>query len=343
MPKGMILVVGCTGFVGSHVVKALLQQGFSVRGACRSPEQARKTFADSWICRSDQFLELVELTLPVDGSPVAEDVIEKCLENVVGVCMCAGHEKQEPTTIDFMVNAAISILTAAKKATNKITVVLTSSTGSTNPPTADPGALKNEIDFWSEPSFQQSSGKYSPAAKTLMEIKSLEFVGRNQKNQIVDKEVADSSPRLCIINPSLILGPRLQPGELQGNGLPWFAKIVRGEAMNKEIPNDSMSIISVTDLAMLHVACFEDPAASGRYFGVVQSWPWEEILTAIKRQVPQYRVPPKNFTEIKPITQFDKTRRDSLLLAAFGDEFNLKTLEEILKETIDYLRSSGNL
>jgi len=343
MAKGLILVVGCTGFVGSHVVKALLQQGFSVRGACRNPEQARKTFADSWNCKPDQSLELVQLSFPLDGSTVAEEVIEKCLENVVGVCMCAGHEKQDPTTIDFMVNAALSILNAAKKAQNNMAVVLTSSTGSTNPPNADPGALKNEIDFWSDPSLQQSSGKYSPAAKTLMEIKSLEFVGRNQQNEIVNKEVVDSSPRLCIINPSLILGPRLQRGELQGNGLPWFAKIARGEAMNKEIPNDSMSIISVTDLAMLHVACFEDLTASGRYFGVVQSWPWEEILTAIKRQVPEYRIPPKNFKEIKPTTQFDNTRRDSLLAAAFGDGFNLKTLDEIMKETMDYLESSGNL
>jgi len=343
MGKGLVLVVGCTGFVGSHVVKALLQGGYSVRGATRNPGKAKKTFVDSWICRTDQSLELAELSLPVDGTPVADEILDKLVEDVVGVFMCAGHEKQKPETIDFMVNAASSILKAAKKCKNNITVVLTSSTGSTNPLGADPGALKNEIDFWSDPDVQKSAGKYSPAAKTLMEIKALEFVGRDKHNQIVDQSIASSAPRLAIINPSLILGERLQPGELAGNGLPWFARILKGEAMNKEIPNDSMSIISVSDLAKLHVACLEDPTASGRYFGVVQSWCWEDILSAIKKQIPEYKIPPKNFSESKPVTKFNNSRRDALLKAAYGDEFSLKNLDEILKETLEYLKNSGNL
>eukprot|EP00092_Neocalanus_flemingeri_P023617 GFUD01025614.1.p1 GENE.GFUD01025614.1~~GFUD01025614.1.p1 ORF type:complete len:344 (-),score=111.90 GFUD01025614.1:127-1158(-) len=343
MSKGLVLVVGCTGFVGSQVTKALLKRGFSVRGACRNTGEARETFADSWICRTDQSLELAELSFPVDGTPVADEVLDKLVEDVVGVFMCAGHENQEPATIDFMVNAALSILKAAKKAKNNITVVLTSSTGSTNLPEAAAGALKNETDFWSDPAKQQAAGKYSPAAKTLMEIKALEFVGRNKENQIVDQAEASSAPRLCIINPSLILGRRLQPGELKGNGLPWFARIIKGEAMTKEIPNDSMSIISVSDLALLHVACLEDTTASGRYFGVVQSWCWEDILSAVKKQVPEYQIPQKNFSDSKPVTKFDNSRRDALLLAAFGEEFKLKDLDAILEETIDYLKESGNI
>lgn len=343
MSKGVALVVGCTGFVGSQVTKALLQRGFSVRGACRNPGEAKTKFGDSWICRTNQSLELAELSFPVDGSPVPEEVLDKLVEDVIGVFMCVGHEKQEPATIDFMVNAAISVLKAAKKSKNEITVVLTSSTGSTNLPEAAPGSVKNETDHWSDPAKQQAAGKYSPAAKTLMEIKALEFVGRNRQNQIVDQEAAASAPRLCIINPSLILGARLEPGDLKGNGLPWFARIVKGEAMTKEIPNDSMSIISVSDLAMLHVACLEDKTASGRYFGVVQSWSWEDILSAVKNQVLGYQIPPKNFTESNHVTKFDNSRRDALLKAAFGEDFKLKNLDEILRETIDYLKDSGNL
>jgi len=250
-------------------------------------------------------------------------------------------KKQEPATIDLMVNAALSVLKAAKK--GKVPVILTSSTGSTNPPEAKPGSVKNEENFWSDPALQKAAGKFSPAAKTLMEIKALEFVGRNRQNQVVDQEAASSGPRLCIINPSLILGPRLDPGELKGNGLPWFAKIVKGEAMAKEIPNDSMSIISVSDLALLHVACLEDQAAYGRYFGVVQSWSWEEILSAVKRQVSGYQIPPKNFKESNPVTKFDNSRRDALLTAAFGEDFKLKGLDEIMEETITYLKDSGNI
>ncbi len=35
-------------------------------------------------------------------------------------------------------------------------------------------------------------------------------------------------------------------------------------------------------LAALHVACLENPSASGRYFGVCRSWAWEEILETVQ-------------------------------------------------------------
>ena len=79
-----------------------------------------------------------------------------------------------------MVNTAKAVLNAASKNAEKTAVVLTSSTGSTNPPDAAGDAIKNELEFWSDPEFQKSKGKFSPAAKTLMEIEALKFVGRNQ-------------------------------------------------------------------------------------------------------------------------------------------------------------------
>lgn len=65
--------------------------------------------------------------------------------------------------------------------------------GSTNPKDGEP-AMKNEIDHWSDPEFQISRGKYSPAAKTLMDRAALEF--------------GESHPdlRIVIFNPSMILG-----------------------------------------------------------------------------------------------------------------------------------------
>ena len=57
-----------------------------------------------------------------------------------------------------------------------------------------------------------------------------------QKNEVVDQTAAAKAEnvRVCIMNPSWILGPQLQPGEITGNGLPWFAKITKGESMNEQ-------------------------------------------------------------------------------------------------------------
>ena len=77
----------------------------------------------------------------------------------------------------------------------QLTVVVASSTGSTNPPNQLADAVKNEIDFWSDPEIQKEKGRFSPAAKTLMEIAALEFVGRDQKNQVTDTGKSNKSPR----------------------------------------------------------------------------------------------------------------------------------------------------
>ena len=55
--------------------------------------------------------------------------------------------------------------------------------------------MKNEIDFWSDPEIQKQKGKFSPAAKTLMELSAFEFIGRNKRNEIIDEKVALISPR----------------------------------------------------------------------------------------------------------------------------------------------------
>ena len=78
-------------------------------------------------------------------------------------------------------------------------MVVSSSTGSTNPPGASADALKNEIDFWSDPETQKKKGRFSPAAKTLMEMSAFEFVGRNKRNEIINEEKASTAPRYLLI------------------------------------------------------------------------------------------------------------------------------------------------
>ena len=73
---------------------------------------------------------------------------------------------------------ALNIISAAKKAKVK-SVVLTSSGGSTNALGLTDSTPKNEIEHWSDPDDQIARGKFSPAAKTLMEMAALESVGRN--------------------------------------------------------------------------------------------------------------------------------------------------------------------
>ena len=182
-------------------------EGWHVRCSSRAPESAQwlRSLSDA-----EDRIEIHKLILDNSGPTDAKDM-DTLLTGAHSVFFCAGVEAQKPETIEFMRNGALSVVRGAAKHRVPV-VVLTSSGGSTNPPGHKNDIHKNEVLHWSDPDVQVSNSRYSPAAKTLMEIAALHEVGRNKHNEVVDEERAFCAPRLCIMNPNLVLGPQLQPG-----------------------------------------------------------------------------------------------------------------------------------
>jgi len=313
MKKETICVIGMSGYVGSHVTAELLQQGYSVHGTLRDPHGPHA----NWIQRelvplaqSGQALQIFAAEISDQGS------LEKAMAGCTGVIMCAGVETQVPETITLMVGAAENTINAALKL-GIHRVVFTSSTGSTNPPEGEP-PIKDETVHWSDPEQQIAAGKYSPAAKTLMEKKALEMM--------------DAHPdlRVSILNPSMIAGPAFQ--DQPPTVLKSIRAILKKERMADAIPNGSMSMIHVNDLAKLHIAALENETASGRYFALKKSWHWKDILNTLSQLYPAY-TPPAWPAETKPakVTEFNFARRDTL-----GVE--LKNLDQILGDLLHELQ-----
>ena len=153
----------------------------------------------------------------------------------------------------------------------------------------------------------------------------------------IELATKQSTPRFVVINPNLILGPQLDPGPtIKGNSLPWMIKILKKETMDEYIPNDSMSIIDVQDLARLHIAAAFNDDASGRYFGVNRSYPWVEILREFHSILPKYyQLSPLDSNEdykSKIPTQFDH---------ALG--VTLRPLHDTLKDLVDFFKSKNGL
>ena len=93
-------------------------------------------------------------------------------------------------------------------------------------------------------------------------------------------------------------------------------------------------MIHLRDLAKIFLAVYENPTASGRYFGVYKSLHWEDIYNECKKLIPNMKMP-QGFSEapVKPTT-FDFTRRDTL-------NVKIRDFSTTLKETIDWLKTNS--
>ena len=149
-----ICVVGCSGFVGSHVTAELLSRGYDVHGTLRDTQGESAGWLSSEVAAYAS--DSNNLTL------FAVDVFDKIsirqsMENCSGVIVCAGSPLVVPETIDLMVAVAENVSDMAIDA--KITrAVFTSSTGSTNPMEGEP-PLKNENLHWSNSNYQLAEKK----------------------------------------------------------------------------------------------------------------------------------------------------------------------------------------
>jgi nucleoside-diphosphate-sugar epimerase len=365
--KKNAVVIGATGYVGSAIVKGLIEHDGIASIKCTSRDVQKAQWLKDLVVgtQAAKVVEVVPLQLSSDSNSNEsnEKTLKELKEIMTGTDMvffCAGYEEQSPSTIDFMVSNAGAVIEAAKATESVTVVVLTSSGGSTNPIDLQDNTPKSEVLHFSDPKEQIKRGRYSPAAKTLMEITSMKAIGRNHKNEIINEELAfhTSTPRLIIMNPNLILGPQLDPSkQIKGNSLPWMIQILKKETMSNYIPNDSMSIIDIRDLAQLHIAAAFNDNASGRYFGVQQSYTWKEILTEFQTILSsssnsssksnstdkyngyEYKIPPlkpnEDYENTIP-TQFDHTRKDSLGVT-------LRPLHDTLKDLIDFFISKGAL
>ena len=314
MSTEKICVVGCSGFIGSHVTAELLARGYDVNGTLRNAAGESAEWLMSGVAAAASGNNRLKL--------YSADAFDKAsfaapMQDCNGVIVSAGSPAVEPETIDLMAAIAENISEAAIDA-GVGRAVFTSSTGSTNPPEGEP-ELKNEVDHWSDDALQLEQKKYAAVGKTRLD-------------RTVLQKMHDSNGtfRVSTINPTMIIGPSYKP-KPEGS-FERFAAIIRGERFTDKIPNSSLSYIDARDLAALHANALEKEDASGRYFGVKASWHWRDILGALERVYPAYEAPLWD-PDVEPAraTQFDLFRQNTLGV-------NVRGLDEMLKSFISELK-----
>ena len=150
--------------------------------------------------------------------------------------------------------------------------------------------------------------------------------------------------KFSAICPTMVLGPPVgadQPGySYNPSGTSTMNSLLRWLTGGRpSAPNDSMSFIHVRDCAAMHVAAMENTNASGRYFSLVESWHWNDILTTLKELYPDIPLnTPFKYegSDIITPTQFNLDRMNSLGV-------KVVPIKEILAESTNFFRDVGAL
>ena len=249
-----VVVTGASGFVGSAIVRELLDHGYRVRGTVRSPDRVRSEGHLTALPGSDR-LDLIAADLNQPGSfdPAmdgVEHVIHAASPYVVSV------DDPQRDLVDPALNGTLSVLESAAAAGRVRRIVVTSSFAAV---TDEPAGRFDET-IWNDSSSLRRNPYYY--AKTVAERAAWAFAASHPAIRVV------------VINPTLVIGTSLVPALNESNG------VLAGYTTRQYpgILSLCYGLVDVRDVAKAHRLALETDAASGRYLCTAGVWSMRQIV-----------------------------------------------------------------
>jgi nucleoside-diphosphate-sugar epimerase len=287
-----LLVTGASGFIGTHCILELLNNGYHVRGTVRKldrSEQIRAILKNH--TKNTDRLEFTQAELTDPGN----------WEEVMPGCSCVLHIASpvpiiQPKNADEVIiparEGALNVLKAAKKQ-GVSRVVMTSSVAAVFGKGREGSRVYSELDWTDTDDPDQSPYSLS---KTFAEKAAWEFVEEQ------------GAPELVVINPSVVFGPALESD--YGSSLEIIYKLLKGKY--PMVPKLGFEIVDVRDVAVLHRLAYESPEAPGRRFLCSSGFRWlKEMSIFLRENFPEYRkkIPVREMPNplLKIISIFDRS------------------------------------
>lgn len=249
--KQTILATGGTGYIGSWVVKGLLEKGHIVRLTVRKKVNKEKyQYLTDIAKKNEGSLEIWEADLLKPGS---FDKAAKGCDSIVHMAspFKLNVKDAQKDLVDPAVHGTTNVLMAANKSNSVKKVVLTSSVAAIYGDSID---MKNQkLSILTEEQFNISSSlchqPYS-YSKVQAEKKAWELV----KQQ--------SSWKLVVLNPSFVMGPSLTSNS-QSESLKYMTEMISGK-FKSGAAELYLGYVDVRDVAKAHIYCLENKA-EGRH------------------------------------------------------------------------------
>jgi dihydroflavonol-4-reductase len=270
-----VLVTGATGFVASHLILALIEKGYAVRGTARSAGKAErlKKIISDYAGKPIDF-ELVSADLTSDAGWAA------AMDGVAFVQHVASpFPATEPASADELIrparDGALRVLKAANAASVK-RVVLTSSVAAVDVGWGKDAPAVFDESHWTRMENAKNVSFYAQS-KTLAEKAAWDYV-RGEGHGL----------ELAVINPTAVLGPAMSDdvstslsmviGPLK-RAMPAYPKLHQG-------------IVDVRDVVKAHIEAMERPEAAGQRFIVCTETLWlSEVGAILSAAYPDRKLP----------------------------------------------------
>ncbi len=227
-----VLVTGASGYVASHCIKVLLENGFKVKGSVRDlkkVEMIKKYFEDS---SNIDNLEFCELNLLNDIG--WKSALKDCdyLMHIASPCIIK-EPKNESEIINPAVEGTLRALNFANNSKIK-KVILTSSIGAI--------LYGNDKKYCKSSDWTNTSeyvGSYIKS-KTMAEKAAWDFFNK----------LPNPSFSFTTINPGMVFGPVINEN-LEGVSQNMILNLIRGKY--PVLPDIYFTVVDVRDLAKIHV------------------------------------------------------------------------------------------